>query len=274
MRIGAPHAVVFAGFSPGALADRINDCGARVLITMDGAKRGGKTVDLKKIADEAIKSTPNLTHCFVTGRLSHADNSLTNSIDVNLDSALQVASDSCDPVSVHAENPLYFLYTSGSTGKPKGLIHTTGGYLTHAACVHKHAFKVDEGDVYGCVADIGWTVGHAVAHYGNLLNGGTSLLFESLPNFPDPGRYWAMVERHKLTQFFSAPTAYSSGFKFYSRQSDQSTKLNPNLRMLMQFDNSWVEKYDLSSLKYIMVAGENCNEAAWQWLYEVGFDKE
>ena len=213
VRIGAPHAVVFAGFSPGALADRINDCGARVLITMDGAKRGGKTVDLKKIADEAIKSTPNLTHCFVTGRLSHADNSLTNSIDVNLDSALKSASGSCDPVSVHAENPLYFLYTSGSTGKPKGLIHTTGGYLTHAACVHKHAFKVDEGDVYGCVADIGWTVGHAVAHYGNLLNGGTSLLFESLPNFPDPGRYWAMVERHKLTQFFSAPTAYRIGFE-------------------------------------------------------------
>ena len=165
-----------------------------------------------------------------------------------MDEALSAASDQCDPVIVNSENPLYYLYTSGSTGKPKGLIHTTGGYVTHASCVHKHAFKVDEGDVYGCVADIGWTVGHAVAHYGNLLNGGTSLLFESLPNYPDPGRYWAMVERHKLTQFFSAPTAY---------------------RMLMQFDNSWVEKYDLSSLKYIMVAGENCNEAAWKWLHEV-----
>ena len=142
VRIGAPHAVVFAGFSPGALADRINDCGARVLITMDGARRGGKVVNLKAIADEAVKQCPGLTHCFVTGRLGAASGSLTNAIDVDLDAAIASVSEQCDPITVHAENPLYLLYTSGSTGKPKGLIHTTGGYLTHAACVHKHAFKV------------------------------------------------------------------------------------------------------------------------------------
>ena len=140
------------------------------------------------------------------------------------------------------------MYTSGSTGKPKGLVHTTGGYLAHCALAHKHAYQWKEGDVFGCMADIGWAVGHGISIYGNLVSGGTELLFESLPTFPDPGRYWSMVEKYKINQFFSAPTAY---------------------RMLMQSGNEWVEKYDRSSLKTIMVAGEMCNEAAWWWLHDV-----
>ena len=248
-RLGAPHAVVFAGFSADALADRMNDCGAKVLITMDAAMRAGKTVPLKEISDKAIKNCPDLEQCFVFNRTgSGSDEFLKNKIDVDMDDAIRSSDSTCAPVIVDAEHPLYYLYTSGSTGKPKGLVHTTGGYLTHCALAHKHAYQWQDGDVFGCMADIGWAVGHGISIYGNLVSGGTELLFESLPNFPDPGRYWSMVERHQISQFFSAPTAY---------------------RMLMQSGNEWVQKYDRSSLKTIMVAGEMCNDETWWWLNDV-----
>ncbi|KAB5561873.1 hypothetical protein PHYPO_G00011540 [Pangasianodon hypophthalmus] len=233
-RIGAVHTVVFAGFSSDALAGRIQDAECKVVLTCNQAVRGGRVINLKATVDVAVKSCPSVKSVLVAHRTNH-------SVPMGeLDTPLEEPMDS--------EDMLFLLYTSGSTGKPKGIIHTQAGYLLYTGLTHQYVFDHCPGDVFGCVADIGWITGHSYVVYGPLANGGTTVLFESTPVYPDPGRYWETVQRLKINQFYAAPTA---------------------LRLLLKYEESWVKKYDRSSLRTLGSVGEPINHEAWDWFYSV-----
>lgn len=242
-RIGAVHSVVFAGFSAKALETRINDSDCRIVITADGGFRGSKTIDLKGIVDEALKNCPDVKSVLVAKR-TKAEITMKEGRDHWLQPLLDKASGNHVAEIMKAEDPLFILYTSGSTGKPKGMLHTTAGYMVYAAYTFKNVFRYEENDVYWCTADIGWITGHSYIVYGPLLNGATTVMFEGVPSYPDFGRFWEIVEKHKITQFYTAPTA---------------------IRALAKENLDYVEKHDLSSLKVIGSVGEPINEEAWHW---------
>ncbi len=242
-RIGAVHSVVFAGFSSTALATRINDCEAKMVITSDGAFRGAKTIDLKSIVDEALQNCKTVESVLVVNRINNQCN-MVNSRDFWLEPLLEEAYKDCVPEIMDAEDPLFILYKSGSTGKPKGMLHTTAGYMVYTAYTFKNVFQYKENDVYWCTADIGWITGHSYIVYGPLANGATTVMFEGVPTYPDYGRFWQVVQKHKVNQFYTAPTA---------------------IRALAKQNLSYVEKYDLSSLKVLGTVGEPINEEAWHW---------
>lgn len=241
-RIGAIHSVVFGGFSSTALAARINDADCKMLITADGGFRGAKTIDLKSIADEALKQCPSVQNVLVAKRIN---SDITLGINEEwLQSLLDEASNENIAEVMDSEDPLFILYTSGSTGKPKGMVHTTAGYMVYTAYTFKNIFNYEQDDVYWCTADIGWITGHSYLLYGPLLNGATTVLFEGVPSYPNFGRFWEVIEKHKVNQFYTAPTA---------------------IRSLAKENLEWVEKHDLSSLKVIGSVGEPINEEAWHW---------
>jgi acetyl-CoA synthetase len=242
-RIGAIHSVVFAGFSSRALSTRINDCHAKMVITSDGSFRGKKAIDLKGIVDEALHDCPGIKSVLVAKRID-SDIKLTFGRDLWLAPLLDAADDDCPIEIMDAEDPLFILYTSGSTGRPKGMLHTTGGYMVYTAYTFKNIFQYSEGDVYWCTADIGWITGHSYIVYGPLANGATTVMFEGVPSYPDYGRFWQIVEKHKVNQFYTAPTA---------------------IRALAKENLDFVNKYDLSSLKVLGSVGEPINEEAWHW---------
>jgi len=242
-RIGAVHSVVFAGFSATALATRINDCDCEMVICSDGGFRGGKTLDLKSIVDEALEDCPGVKTSLIVKRTGNKVQ-MKEGRDVWLGPLVEKANDHCEAVIMDAEDPLFILYTSGSTGKPKGMVHTTGGYMVYTAYTFKNVFQYRENDVYWCTADIGWITGHSYILYGPLANGATTVMFEGVPSYPDFGRFWEIVEKHKITQFYTAPTA---------------------IRALAKENLDFVEKYDLSSLKVLGTVGEPINEEAWHW---------
>ncbi|XP_042333414.1 acetyl-coenzyme A synthetase 2-like, mitochondrial isoform X2 [Sceloporus undulatus] len=245
-RIGAIHTVVFAGFSSVALADRIQDANSETVITVNQGVRGGKVVELKQTVDQAIKMCPMVKRVFIWKR---TDAKVPMSaLDIPLEEEMMKEDATCEPVALESEDFLFLLYTSGSTGKPKGLVHSQAGYLLYAAVTHKYVFDYHDGDVFGCVADIGWITGHSYVVYGPLCNGGTTVLFESTPLYPNPGRYWETVERLKINQFYGAPTA---------------------IRLLLSYGDNWVKKYDRSSLKILGSVGEPINTEAWEWFFSV-----
>ncbi|CAG7827441.1 unnamed protein product [Allacma fusca] len=248
-RIGAIHSVVFAGFSSDALASRINDAEASVLITADVVVRGGRSLHLKKVVDEALKSTPGVKTVLVDARDgSNSTAAMQHPRDIFLHDLDKTDSTNDVIEYVDSNDPLFILYTSGSTGKPKGLVHSSGNYLLYTMVTHNQVFDFHPGDKFGCVADIGWITGHSYSLYGPLANGGTTLLFESTPVYPNPGRYWEMVERLKLTHFYGSPTA---------------------IRLLMKSGTEWVRKYDRSSLRILGSVGEPINREAWTWFNDV-----
>lgn len=242
-RIGAIHSVVFAGFSSQALATRIQDSDCKMVITSDGSYRGAKTIDLKGIVDEALEQCPTIESALVVKRIG-SDIYMKEGRDFWVQPLLEEASDVCAPEIMDAEDPLFILYTSGSTGKPKGMVHTTAGYMVYTAFTFKNVFQYREGDVYWCTADIGWITGHSYIVYGPLANGATTLMFEGVPSYPDFGRFWEIVEKHKVNQFYTAPTA---------------------IRALAKEGVDHLEKYDLSSIKVLGTVGEPINEEAWHW---------
>ena len=250
-RIGAIHSVVFAGFSSTALATRINDCDCRMVITSDGAFRGAKIIHLKEIVDEALASCPNLKTVLVVKRIN-SNIQIKAGRDEWLQPLLEAASDQCQATVMNAEDPLFILYTSGSTGKPKGMVHTNAGYMVYTAYTFKNIFQYKNDDVYWCTADIGWITGHSYIVYGPLLNGATTVMFEGIPSYPDYGRFWDIVQKHKVNQFYTAPTA---------------------IRALAKQGDDFVKPYDLSSLKVIGTVGEPINEEAWNW-YNTTIGKE
>ena len=242
-RIGAVHSVVFAGFSATALATRINDCGAKMVLTADGSYRGSKTIDLKGIVDDALEQCPGVKDVLVVKRIDSEIN-MVEERDVWLQPLLDGAYSDYPLEVMDAEDPLFILYTSGSTGKPKGMLHTTGGYMVYTAYTFKNVFQYREDDVYWCTADIGWITGHSYIVYGPLANGATTVMFEGVPSYPDFGRFWQVVQKHKITQFYTAPTA---------------------IRALAKEHLDFVTQYDLSSLKVLGTVGEPINEEAWHW---------
>ena len=242
-RIGAIHSIVFAGFSPDALANRINDSGAKLVITADTAPRGGKRTPLKSNTDAALLHCSDKVRCLV---VKHTGDQTTwiEGRDVDVLALMATAAPDCPPRPMGAEDPLFILYTSGSTGKPKGVVHTSGGYLVYAAMTHELTFDYKEGDVFWCTADVGWVTGHSYIIYGPLANGATTLMFEGVPTWPDAGRFWEVCAKHKVTQFYTAPTA---------------------IRALMGQGPEWVDKHDLSSLRLLGTVGEPINPEAWVW---------
>jgi acetyl-CoA synthetase len=242
-RIGAIHSVVFAGFSSTAVATRINDSNCSMVITSDGSYRGEKSIDLKGIVDEALKDCPSVKTVLVAKR-THSNIAMKEGRDKWLQSLLDDASPVCKAEIMDAEDPLFILYTSGSTGKPKGMVHTTAGYMVYTAYTFKNVFQYRDGDIYWCTADIGWITGHSYIVYGPLANGATSIMFEGVPHYPDFGRFWSVIQKHKVTQFYTAPTA---------------------IRALAKQGAELVDAYDLSSLKVLGSVGEPINEEAWHW---------
>ena len=246
-RIGAVHSVVFGGFSPEALKDRILDSDCRVVITADEGYRGGKTVPLKANVDKALLNCPDVHTCLVVERTGGSVDWASNR-DIWYETSTQAVSAVCAPEMMDAEDPLFVLYTSGSTGKPKGVMHTTGGYLLMAAMSHKYTFDYKEGDVYWCTADVGWITGHSYILYGPLCNGGISLMFEGVPTYPDASRFWQVIDKHQVNQFYTAPTA---------------------IRALMGAGDQWVKNTSRSSLKLLGTVGEPINPEAWEWYYQI-----
>ncbi|WP_298975696.1 acetate--CoA ligase [uncultured Roseobacter sp.] len=241
-RIGAIHSIVFAGFSSDALGARINGCGAKVVITADEAPRGGRKTALKSNTDAALLHCNDKVKCLVVKRTGGQTTWTDRDYDYN-EMALE-ADDTCAPVPMSAEDPLFILYTSGSTGQPKGVVHTSGGYLTYAAMTHEITFDYHDGDVFWCTADVGWVTGHSYIVYGPLANGATTIMFEGVPTYPDAGRFWAVCEKHKVNQFYTAPTA---------------------IRALMAAGDDPVNQYDLSDLRVLGTVGEPINPEAWNW---------
>jgi len=242
-RIGAIHSVVFAGFSASSLSSRIQDLECKMLITADGGFRGSKTIDLKGIADESLKSCPTVESVLVVKRI-HSEIPLEQGRDQWLQPLLDNASEDFVSEIMDAEDPLFVLYTSGSTGKPKGMVHTTAGYMIYTAYTFQNVFNYRKKDVFWCTADIGWITGHSYIVYGPLLNGATTILFEGIPSYPDSGRFWDVVDKHKVTQLYTAPTA---------------------IRALAKESLSFVDSHDLSSLRVLGSVGEPINEEAWHW---------
>lgn len=244
-RIGAVHSVVFAGFSSDALRDRLNDCNSKWVFVADEGKRGGKNVKLKESLDVALKECPQVQNVFVYKRTG-TPVAMHEPRDVYMEDLLPTLSDSCPVVPVTSDHPLFILYTSGSTGKPKGILHNTAGYLLYAAFTAKNTFDMQKGDTFCCAADCGWITGHSYIVYGPLVNGVTTVMFESIPTYPDPYRYWDLVERVGATQFYTAPTA---------------------IRALMKFDSAGIKKYNLSTLRNLGSVGEPINPEAWEWYF-------
>lgn len=244
-RIGAVHLIVFGGFSADALKDRIADSETALVIVTDESVRGGKHVPLKTSADKALENCPLVKNMVVVKRTG-GDIAWTEGRDVWYHELLENASEDCPAEEMDSEDPLFILYTSGSTGKPKGVVHTTGGYLLHAAMSHKYIFDYHEGDVYWCTADVGWVTGHSYIVYGPLTNGAQTLMFEGVPTYPDASRFWKVCEKHKVNIFYTAPTA---------------------IRALMAKGDSFVESCDLSSLRILGSVGEPINPEAWEWYY-------
>lgn len=246
-RIGAIHSVVFAGFSAEALRERIKDSACKAVITADEGRRGQKKIALKSLVDEAVAACECVEHVFMV-RHTNADVAFDAARDVDLGQAMQEAEATCEVEVMESEDPLFILYTSGSTGKPKGLQHSSAGYLLYTMLTHKYVFDYREEDIYACVADIGWITGHSYVVYGPLANGATTVMFESIPTYPDAGRYWDMVERLKITQFYTAPTA---------------------IRAIARMGDRFVEQYDRSSLRVLGSVGEPINPESWNWYYAV-----
>ncbi|MGH0181804.1 UNVERIFIED_CONTAM: hypothetical protein FKN15_007868 [Acipenser sinensis] len=235
-RIGAVHTVVFAGFSSEALADRIRDAQSKLVITSNQALRGGRTIELKKTVDQAVKDCPSVTRVLVAMRTENQVQMTDRDIPLEesrtlIPQEMMKEDVTCDPVAMESEDMLFLLYTSGSTGKPKGLVHTHAGYLLYTSLTHRYVFNYHDGDVFGCVADIGWITGHSYAVYGPLCNGGTTVLFESTPVYPDPGRYWETVERLRINQFYGAPTAIRLLLKYGDQPSDPDAEIIPAMVM-------------------------------------------
>jgi len=242
-RIGAVHSVVFAGFSASALSARIDDCDCKIVITSDGSYRGNKAIDLKGIVDEALQKSTGVEQVLVVKRTNESID-MKEGRDIWLQPLLDKASDNSVAEIMDAEDPLFILYTSGSTGKPKGMMHTTAGYMVYTAYTFKNVFDYQENDVYWCTADIGWITGHSYIVYGPLLNGATTILFEGVPSYPDFSRFWQVIEKHQVNQFYTAPTA---------------------IRALAKESLDFVQKYPMSSLRVIGSVGEPINEEAWHW---------
>ena len=247
-RIGAVHSVVFGAFSADSLRDRINDSSCKILITQDTGVRGTKdNIPMKANADKALLETPSISNVIVVKRTG-VDVEMIEGRDLWWHEQISSASNNCDPEEMDAEDPLFILYTSGSTGKPKGVLHTSGGYLVYASYTHEMIFDYQKDDIYWCTADIGWITGHSYIVYGPMSNGATTIMFEGVPNFPDFGRFWDVVDKHNVNQFYTAPTA---------------------LRALMKEGNKWVKSRNLSSLRLLGTVGEPIKEPEWQWYYDV-----
>ena len=246
-RIGAIHSIIFGGFSADSIAGRVNDCKSDYIITADEGLRGGKTIPLKDITDDALNKCPNIKKCIVIKRTGNYVN-MNNERDIWYEDMIKNTSANCDPEEMNAEDPLFILYTSGSTGKPKGVMHTTGGYLVYASMTHQYIFNYKNKDIYWCSADIGWVTGHSYIIYGPLSNGATTIMFEGIPTYPDSSRWWQIIDKYKVNIFYTAPTA---------------------IRALMREGDNPVKKTSRKSLKLLGTVGEPINPEAWMWYYKI-----